>query len=158
MAAKIKHRRDTAANWASNNPVLDDGELGYDKTNKRLKVGDGATPWLGLSFYEGLREGVPLKSQPLSNNVLIVSGAHGLGKVPSIVEYYLECLVAQHGYSVGDITKNINAVCTPAADETNVSLIRVNTTGAVNILPKAGGSSVSILSSPNWRWVVRSYA
>ena len=45
MATKIQLRRDTAANWASNNPTLSEGEIGYDTTNKTLKVGDGTTAW-----------------------------------------------------------------------------------------------------------------
>ena len=46
----IKIRRDTALNWSSNNPTLKLGEIGYDMTNKRLKVGDGTTSWNSLSF------------------------------------------------------------------------------------------------------------
>jgi hypothetical protein len=41
----IQVRRDTAANWSTINPVLALGELGYDTTNKVLKVGDGTTSW-----------------------------------------------------------------------------------------------------------------
>jgi hypothetical protein len=50
MADLITIRRDTAANWASANPTLADGELAYDRTNLQLKVGDGATPWATLPF------------------------------------------------------------------------------------------------------------
>ena len=48
MATEIKKiisRRDTAANWKSNNPVLASGEIGVDTTNKEMKIGDGTTPW-----------------------------------------------------------------------------------------------------------------
>ena len=45
---KIISRRDTAANWQSNNPVLANGEIGVDTTNKEMKIGDGATPWGSL--------------------------------------------------------------------------------------------------------------
>lgn len=41
-------RRDTAANWASANPVLASGEWGYDSTNKIAKIGDGTTAWNSL--------------------------------------------------------------------------------------------------------------
>ncbi len=49
MADRIRARRDTSANWASINPVLADGELGYDKTSKVVKVGDGVTAWNSLA-------------------------------------------------------------------------------------------------------------
>jgi hypothetical protein len=49
----IKLRRDTAANWASADPVLADGQPGYDQTNSLLKIGDGATSWTSLASIGG---------------------------------------------------------------------------------------------------------
>ena len=45
MAVKLQFRRDTAANWESNNPVLSEGELGLDLTNERFKIGNGTDTW-----------------------------------------------------------------------------------------------------------------
>lgn len=53
MATQIKLRRDTAANWASSNPVLAQGEPGYDLTHNRLKIGNGTTPWNSLDWTTG---------------------------------------------------------------------------------------------------------
>jgi hypothetical protein len=50
MAVKIQFRRDTAANWELNNPVLAVGELGLDLTNKNIKIGDGTTAWNTLVY------------------------------------------------------------------------------------------------------------
>jgi Major tropism determinant N-terminal domain len=50
MGQRIKQRRDTAANWNTTNPVLADGELGYDKTSKQYKTGDGTTAWNSLPY------------------------------------------------------------------------------------------------------------
>ena len=52
MSVTIKIRRDTAANWSSNNPTLHSGELGLDTTNYRLKAGDGTTTWTALNFLD----------------------------------------------------------------------------------------------------------
>lgn len=49
---KIQLRRDSAANWAAQNPVLDYGEPGIDLTSGRVKIGDGVTAWNSLA-YEG---------------------------------------------------------------------------------------------------------
>ena len=46
----IQIRRDTAANWSSNNTVLKLGEIGYNITDKRLKIGDGTTAWNSLQY------------------------------------------------------------------------------------------------------------
>lgn len=44
---RIQVRRDTTENWEKENPVLLDGEIGYDLTTHTLKVGNGQTPWNG---------------------------------------------------------------------------------------------------------------
>jgi hypothetical protein len=53
MATKIQLRRDTAENWAATNPVLSQGEAGYDLTNNILKVGNGLTQWNSLQGITG---------------------------------------------------------------------------------------------------------
>ncbi len=57
--AKIKLRRDTAANWSSANPVLALGEPGYDTTNNKLKIGNGTTAWNSLSYLTDESGGGP---------------------------------------------------------------------------------------------------
>ena len=52
MAGTIfKIRRDTAANWSSNNPTLAAGEMGLDQTNNFIKMGDGTTAWNSLAQF-----------------------------------------------------------------------------------------------------------
>lgn len=43
--AVLKVRRGTTTEWASANPILSAGELGYDTTLNRMKIGDGINPW-----------------------------------------------------------------------------------------------------------------
>lgn len=43
-------RRDSAADWSTHNPVLKDGEIVYDSTNKRVKIGDGTNAWSNLGY------------------------------------------------------------------------------------------------------------
>jgi hypothetical protein len=49
MANRIQLRRDTTANWANVNPILSDGEMGYDINTNEIRIGDGSTEWTGLS-------------------------------------------------------------------------------------------------------------
>lgn len=51
VTAKMQVRNDTAAAWESKNPVLDVGEIGFDSTNKKTKIGDGVTPWIDLDWF-----------------------------------------------------------------------------------------------------------
>lgn len=53
MTIQIQLRRDTAANWTAANPVLADGQPGWEKDTKKLKVGDGATAWTALAYFSG---------------------------------------------------------------------------------------------------------
>jgi hypothetical protein len=46
----IKLRRDTAANWASVNPVLSAGEQGLETDTNRLKVGNGTASWNSIGY------------------------------------------------------------------------------------------------------------
>jgi hypothetical protein len=50
--SRILTRQDTAANWASANPVLARGEAGLDLTSGNRKVGDGVTAWNGLPYRD----------------------------------------------------------------------------------------------------------
>lgn len=43
-------RHDTAQNWATRNPVLLVGELGYETDTHLLKIGDGTTAWNSLAY------------------------------------------------------------------------------------------------------------
>jgi hypothetical protein len=53
MANRIQLRRDTAANWTRENPILSQGEPGFDLTANKLKVGDGVTAWAELDYASG---------------------------------------------------------------------------------------------------------
>jgi len=53
MTSRLQNRRDTAANWTSNNPTLAAGELGLETNTTKYKIGDGATAWNSLAYaYE----------------------------------------------------------------------------------------------------------
>ena len=43
-------RRGTAAEWACVNPILADGELGYETDTRLLKIGSNCKPWSQLPF------------------------------------------------------------------------------------------------------------
>ncbi|MFW0773544.1 hypothetical protein ACLRGI_10285, partial [Paenarthrobacter nitroguajacolicus] len=59
MANRIQLRRGTAANWASVNPVLGQGEPGIETDTGKLKFGNGVTAWLALPYASEGPEGPP---------------------------------------------------------------------------------------------------
>lgn len=57
MAETIQHiyqfKRGTAQRWLEVNPVLRQGEPGFEYDTGKLKIGDGFTPWASLPYIGG---------------------------------------------------------------------------------------------------------
>jgi hypothetical protein len=47
----IRIRRDTSTRWAQVNPILANGEPGYERDTHRLKIGNGSTHWNDLPYF-----------------------------------------------------------------------------------------------------------
>ena len=75
MTTRIKLRRDTTANWQTNNPILALGEPGLDTTNNSVKYGDGITHWNNLPYSgEGTTENVWIATlSSCANSIVKVS-------------------------------------------------------------------------------------
>lgn len=71
---KILLRRDTSSNWSSTNPVLSQGEVGYETNTNKLKIGDGTTAYNSLAYFNGNLTGSSLNDLA---DVTIVSAANG---------------------------------------------------------------------------------
>ncbi len=50
MADRIQQRRDTTARWAEYNPILLEGEPGYELDTDQYKLGDGEHAWNDLPY------------------------------------------------------------------------------------------------------------
>ena len=70
---RIKHKRDTSANWESRNPVLLNGEVVIVDTangETRMKTGDGTKTYTQLPFDdEGSKGGKSLIDKSFADNV-----------------------------------------------------------------------------------------
>lgn len=53
MAIQIQYRRGLSADWTSANPLLAEGEPGYETDTGRFKVGNGTTYWNDLIYVSG---------------------------------------------------------------------------------------------------------
>jgi hypothetical protein len=51
VPGRFQLRRDTAAQWTDADPVLADGEQGFEKDTKKMKIGDGVTRWRRLAYF-----------------------------------------------------------------------------------------------------------
>lgn len=50
LKARIQLKKDTSEAWRINNPVLLDGEAGYESDTNLMKVGDGFHRWFELDY------------------------------------------------------------------------------------------------------------
>src|ERR1700677_1257846 len=46
----IQTRHDTSTNWSTNNPILAQGEMGYETDTGKFKIGNGTSNWASLSY------------------------------------------------------------------------------------------------------------
>ena len=51
MATKIQLRRDSSADWTTINPVLSEGEVGFETNTGKFKIGNGSTAWSALDYF-----------------------------------------------------------------------------------------------------------
>ena len=56
MTTRMQQRRGTAAEWLSIDPVLAEGELGYETDTGEFRVGDGVSAWSELSPFKNLQD------------------------------------------------------------------------------------------------------
>ena len=52
MSTTIQQKRGTAANWASKNPILLDGEIGLETDTHKIKAGNGTSHWNDLPYIK----------------------------------------------------------------------------------------------------------
>lgn len=59
----FKLRRDNSWRWTSLNPVLEDGEPGFETNTGKLKIGDGFKTWSELDYF------IPLDPEDLNETL-----------------------------------------------------------------------------------------
>jgi hypothetical protein len=79
--ARIKPRRDTSANWASANPVLQSGEIGFDTTTSQFKIGDGTTAWSSLSYVTETPSGAQTKADTAESDAISAAAADATSQI-----------------------------------------------------------------------------
>ena len=105
MATRIQFRRDLAANWIANNPILLPGEIGIETDTLKFKIGNGQR-WNNIQNYAlkpGLAGGVA---------ELGPTGKIYVGQMPDQVSINLEVdeAVARHWQTVttSDLVEGLN--------------------------------------------------
>lgn len=132
---RIQLRRDTAANWTSNNPTLQAGEVGFETDTGKFKIGDGSTAWtsrgyatnVALALPAGTATVAPLVLTSGTNLTTAAAGAleydgttlwatpstnYGRASVPATI------YTSGAGTTLGTNTETTNTVLFPSANDT----------------------------------------
>lgn len=109
MTAEIRIRRGTAASADVSNPILRDGEPGWEKDTKVFKIGDGVTPWNDLEQIGGTLgnlNDVAIVDAPVDKQVLGYDGTVGKW-TPQSPQTSLEALEDVDTYSTAPEDGNV---------------------------------------------------
>jgi hypothetical protein len=139
MSFRIQLRRDTASNWTVNNPILLQGEQGYETNTGKMKIGDGVTPWNNLSYWVTGQSGTTGPTGPA--NLSVTDGSQTVTGVTSLVF---------SGGGVGVSGSGSTATITISSDLSSIynSVVRyVIDNTIVNTM--ASNEKVTIMSSGN---------
>lgn len=144
--ALVKIRRDVAADWTTANPVLAEGELGWESDTNLAKFGDGVTAWNSLGYFADFASaGFLLAANNLSDVVSVDTSRTNLGlgtmDTPKFASLNL-------GHA-SDTTVTRSSAGVLAVE--GVVLLRQG-----DMIPLSSGGTGSTLSDPNadrlWFW------
>jgi hypothetical protein len=149
MAVRIQIRRDTSANWTSNNPVLYPGEIGVETDTKKFKIGPVptapavATAWNSITAYANV---VP---SDLSNTLgdYILAADLGVADGPAKLNVDGNLLIPEDSIIFEGATANDFETTLTVADPTEDRTITLpNVTGTVITTGDTGSVTNTMLA------------
>jgi hypothetical protein len=149
MTTRLQQRRDTAANWTSNNPTLAAGEIGLETDTAKFKIGDGSTAWTSLAYANGVTATgtATLTNKTLTNDAFIGSlenanvvasaatGTINVDTITSTVWYYTSNASANFTLNIrGNSGTSLNTLM---ATNQVITVVFLNTNGSTAYYPNA---------------------
>jgi len=140
MATRIQVRRGTTSEWNTANPILTEGEFGYNTTLDKFKIGDGTSTWSVLEYVPTSAD----LSSSLGDYIALTEkgGADGVAELDATYNVLTKTAVVFEG-ATADAYETTLLVTDPTADRT---LTLPNATGTVALTSDL--SSYATLAAP----------
>ncbi len=155
MSVRIQMRRGTTSEWNSADPILNEGEIGYNSTLTSFKIGDGESLWSELDYYQAAADITPNEIGAIASTeknavdgVAILDGSKNVVTALSVVfegataDAYETFLTVTEPAS--DITINLPSTAdTLVGRATTDTLTNKSISGATNTLSNIGNGSLT---------------
>ena len=82
----IRIRRGTSNEWLYENPILLDGEIGYESDTNKFKVGDGINDWVNRPYGQSGPEGPQGPAGPKGPSVVVKGTVPTSASLPNNAE------------------------------------------------------------------------
>jgi hypothetical protein len=156
VQTKIQFRRDTATNWTTTNPTLAAGEIGYDTTNNKFKIGTGSNTWTQLIYQTDaslLSGAASLTTLTTSGNVTVGGNLTVNGTTTSINSSTLQ--VDDKNIELGSVAAITGVSASGEAGTPNITvpsttglIVGMSITRTAGTLTLVGGSFISSIDGP----------
>lgn len=157
MAQQIQLRNDTAANWTAENPVLAEGEVGFETDTGRFKIGNGSTAWNSRAYAAPA-------SNSVSDHASLTTSVHGIANTANLVTTsdlsplaplanptFSGTVSLPSTTSIGDVSSTelayVNGVT--SAIQTQLDAKLASSTASTTYAPLAGPTFSGTVSLPN---------
>ena len=155
MSVRIQMRRGTTSEWNSADPILNEGEIGYNSTLTSFKIGDGTSIWSDLDYYQAAADITPNEigaiastEKNAADGVAILDGSKNVVTALSVVfegatanDFETLLTVTE---PASDITLSLpNATDTLVGRATTDTLTNKSISGATNTLSSIGNGSLT---------------
>jgi hypothetical protein len=148
-------RRGTTSEWNSADPVLNEGEIGYNSTLASFKIGDGSTIWSELDYYQAAADITPNEIGAISSTeknaadgVAILDGSKNVVTALSVV---FEGATANDFETLLTVTEPASDITLSLPNSTDTLVGRATTdtftnksiSGSTNTLSNIGNASLT---------------